>query len=498
MARIAPMPVPARRRPHPGGRARRVLAVTVAVVAVLGQATAAPALEGATSHSRKGDDISGTEASGVLVTYDRSGNTNPRRVADSVDLGNGALGISQQATATGTGTVGVVFSQPVTSPVIRAVDFGEGLTALTNSTVVLTLTAVNGVASTTGVTLTAYDAVRLTVSGLTIAGATTATTANPGSGSVRITTPVPVTRLDFSTTVTRLNGVTTTADTFTMGGLLNEDLGDAPAAFDGTNAARHTLGRIWLGGAPTRDAESSFNPTTSPNAAAAGAAATGDTDDGVTSQPTLRTVPTGTTSTYTVGAAVNGTTGAAGVLSGWLDFDASTSFAATERADAGTVPVGSTPTLSWTVPTTLVPGRVVYQRLRLAAAAMSGPAGPAYDGEVEDTRLIVEPRLPVVTAPSEGTTSTSATVTVSGTGEPGGTITLREGATVLCTATVAAGGTWTCTPSALANGTHAVVATQVVNATGISDGTLVTAARTFTVAVPTPTADSVTVPQGVR
>jgi hypothetical protein len=52
---------------------------------------------------------------------------------------------------------------------------------------------------------------------------------------------------------------------------------------------------------------------------------------------------------------------------------------------------------------------------------------------------------------------------VSGTGEPGATVTVYEGAEVVCTATVSSGGTWSCVPAQdLAIGPHDLTASQVV------------------------------------
>ncbi len=71
------------------------------------------------------------------------------------------------------------------------------------------------------------------------------------------------------------------------------------------------------------------------------------------------------------------------------------------------------------------------------------------------------PNAPAITAPAAGATLTTTTPVISGTGNVGATVTVREGATTVCTATVVAGGTWSCTASpALAQGAHSVTATQ--------------------------------------
>ncbi|NOK08370.1 DUF4215 domain-containing protein [Corallococcus exercitus] len=67
---------------------------------------------------------------------------------------------------------------------------------------------------------------------------------------------------------------------------------------------------------------------------------------------------------------------------------------------------------------------------------------------------------PVITGPVANTTVSTGTPPISGTSEPGATVTVREGTTVVCTATTDASGHWTCTPTTpLADGPHTVTAT---------------------------------------
>ncbi|RKI75124.1 DUF4215 domain-containing protein [Corallococcus sp. AB049A] len=67
---------------------------------------------------------------------------------------------------------------------------------------------------------------------------------------------------------------------------------------------------------------------------------------------------------------------------------------------------------------------------------------------------------PVITGPAANATVTTGTPPITGTGEPGATVTVREGTTVICTATVDASGNWTCTPATpLVDGPHSVTAT---------------------------------------
>jgi hypothetical protein len=91
------------------------------------------------------------------------------------------------------------------------------------------------------------------------------------------------------------------------------------------------------------------------------------------------------------------------------------------------------------------------------------------------------PAPPVVKAPSDGSTVTTARPVISGTGIPGARVTAFEAGTLLCTAMVQPDSRWSCMPSGpLGEGDHTVTANQTT-AGGISaNATPVT----FTVAVP--------------
>src|SRR5580765_6237431 len=118
------------------------------------------------------------------------------------------------------------------------------------------------------------------------------------------------------------------------------------------------------------------------------------------------------------------------------------------------------------------------------SASATAPAA----GGVECTRLDV----PTITAPAEGSTINDTTPTITGTGVPGATLTVNEGASVIGSVTVAGDGTWSLTPTTpLTPGAHAITATQSLGAAA-SDAT---GPRTFTIVdnVP-PTAPVITVP----
>jgi hypothetical protein len=68
---------------------------------------------------------------------------------------------------------------------------------------------------------------------------------------------------------------------------------------------------------------------------------------------------------------------------------------------------------------------------------------------------------PDITSPAANATVTDTTPAISGTGEIGASVTVREGSTVLCTAVVGGNGTWSCSPTtALPTGPHTVTAVQ--------------------------------------
>ncbi len=70
------------------------------------------------------------------------------------------------------------------------------------------------------------------------------------------------------------------------------------------------------------------------------------------------------------------------------------------------------------------------------------------------------PSAPVITSPSNGTTSNTATPMFVGTAEPGSTVTVTVDGTVVCTATATSNGTWSCTPTTpLTSGAHIATAT---------------------------------------
>ncbi|MDR0286023.1 MAG: Ig-like domain-containing protein, partial [Propionibacteriaceae bacterium] len=138
----------------------------------------------------------------------------------------------------------------------------------------------------------------------------------------------------------------------------------------------------------------------------------------------------------------------------------------------------------WSVPT---PADAVNGTLSVVAV------NPAHNQSSPGTGTldVTAPAAPVVTAPAPGATVGDATPTLTGTGEPGATVTVSDGTDDLCTATVAPGGTWSCTPAtALDEGPVTLVVTQTDPAGNES------AARTVSLTVDTtpPAAPVVTAP----
>ncbi|MBZ4331842.1 Ig-like domain-containing protein [Corallococcus sp. AS-1-12] len=89
------------------------------------------------------------------------------------------------------------------------------------------------------------------------------------------------------------------------------------------------------------------------------------------------------------------------------------------------------------------------------AAGNTGPASTAVPFSVDTTA----PAAPVVTAPTAGEQLATSTPVITGTAEANSTVTVREGATVLCTATADSSGAWSCTSSTLTDGPHTVSVT---------------------------------------
>ncbi|WP_146200326.1 Ig-like domain-containing protein, partial [Paenibacillus agaridevorans] len=102
------------------------------------------------------------------------------------------------------------------------------------------------------------------------------------------------------------------------------------------------------------------------------------------------------------------------------------------------------------------------------------------------------PAAPMLTGPTDGASVNDATPTISGTAEPGSTVTIILDGSDAGTVPVGAGGTWTWTPpAALGEGDHSVVVRAEDAAGNVGPDS---AARTFTVDTTAPAAPVLTVP----
>jgi parallel beta-helix repeat protein len=174
---------------------------------------------------------------------------------------------------------------------------------------------------------------------------------------------------------------------------LPADYSDAPATY---GDASHTIvSGIYLGdNAPDAETASKY----SYNARA------DNNDDGAPSQPVSTYIPLFpvlqmTDTSYSAGFKVTNTTGTAGKLYGWIDFDQSGTFESSEAAVVN-VPTGSskaTVTLNWTnIPANIKLGTTII-RLRLTtdgSVTTSTPTGNASNGEVEDYPIAVAMDIP--------------------------------------------------------------------------------------------------------
>jgi hypothetical protein len=89
---------------------------------------------------------------------------------------------------------------------------------------------------------------------------------------------------------------------------------------------------------------------------------------------------------------------------------------------------------------------------------------------------------PVITSPTDGGTVTTPNPPITGTGQPGATVTVTVGTVIVCTAVVAADGTWKCTPIVgFGPGTVTITATQ----TGADGTSAASDPVTFTVRLAT-------------
>jgi hypothetical protein len=129
-----------------------------------------------------------------------------------------------------------------------------------------------------------------------------------------------------------------------------------------------------------------------------------------------------------------------------------------DGAVVGTTVVG--PDGTWALPLTtpLADGEHTVTATQTDAAGNESPASAPTTFTVDTVAT-----APVITSPSPGAITSDTTPTITGTGEPGATVTVTDqDGTVLGTAVVDANGDWSLTPTTpLPDGTYTITATQV-------------------------------------
>ncbi|WP_028473670.1 Ig-like domain-containing protein [Nocardioides alkalitolerans] len=155
------------------------------------------------------------------------------------------------------------------------------------------------------------------------------------------------------------------------------------------------------------------------------------------------------------------------------------------------VPVGTTTVGDdgrWTVPVTSPLGDGTHT----VEATQTDPAGNTSPADAVDVTVdTATPGAPVVTAPTDGSAVRDTTPDVTGTGEPGATVTVEIDGTVVGTDVVGTDGTWSVTPGTpLGEGPHTVEATQTDPAGNTSPADAVD----FTVDTTAPDAPVITAP----
>jgi hypothetical protein len=168
------------------------------------------------------------------------------------------------------------------------------------------------------------------------------------------------------------------------------DFGDLPASYALTNfgddGARHCIGGPYLGTTLTPDGDGQEDPD-----------ALGDTDEGVTFQPSANGASTNGGWTEGVVSAGDGgrvdivVGGASGIVQAFIDFGSGTLTATPlldcSTSDALTMPLSvGTHQACFDIPANTfgAPSQPIRLRLRISTSSVSGPTGLAADGEVED------------------------------------------------------------------------------------------------------------------
>lgn len=301
-------------------------------------------------------------------------------------------GCPSSGLCTGRGTITLTFSQPLTNPRLHLAGLGStdgdsaNFHAILTVTSGQTLTDLSGTASGNNLTVTGGNTITTNDDNtatqcdtIDVAGATAAA----GCGTVQVNgTAVTSVSFAVSAFVVDAGGPAPptlspgTEDVYKITVTADQDYGDAPASYDGNNAARHLVSAAHLGAGITVDNANVANSVNSPNA---GASALDDADDATTP---FADATVGVPTTYTKTIALSGLT-KPGLLCGWVDFDRDGSFVTAERQCQTVIPGQTSATFS--VTGTPASAGASYARFRLAYGTGSlSPTGPLSSGEVED------------------------------------------------------------------------------------------------------------------
>ncbi len=172
------------------------------------------------------------------------------------------------------------------------------------------------------------------------------------------------------------------------------------------------------------------------------------------------------------------------------------SFNGTSEADAAiTVQEGGVTLCTTTAIGTgwsCMPAANLSQGAHTVSITQTDPAGnPSPAATRSFTVDSLAPAAPLFTSPAAGSYLATLRPAVTGTGEAGATLTLREGTLTLCTTTVGTDGKWSCTPTSdLGQGAHSLRAFQTDVAGNDSAATM----RSFTVDTVAPAAPVVSFP----
>jgi outer membrane protein OmpA-like peptidoglycan-associated protein len=123
-------------------------------------------------------------------------------------------------------------------------------------------------------------------------------------------------------------------------------------------------------------------------------------------------------------------------------------------------------------------------------AAQTNASGTGTDVR-STSKDVSSPTAPTVASPTEGSFINDASPTLMGTAEPGATLRVMRGSTMVCQTVVPMGGLWSCVAMTLPASAVSVVATQVDAAGNTSAGS---ATRSFTVDTNAPLASVITSP----